>query len=79
MPSNKGHFTYDSNNEIVPPAFQTWNDGEPNNYGHGEDCVEVKRFDHLGKYLWNDMSCSAPEVYALCERVEEGTNYSYQV
>jgi len=69
--SSEGHFTYDSNNEIVPPAFQTWNDGEPNNYGHGEDCVEVKRFDHLGKYLWNDLKCSAPEVYALCERIEK--------
>ena len=46
---------------------------------HSErDPEVVKRFDHLGKYLWNDMSCSAPEVYALCERVEEGTYYLYQ-
>jgi hypothetical protein len=69
--SDEGHFTYDSNNEIVPPAFQRWNDGEPNNWGHGgEDCVEVKKFDHW-KYLWNDLECSASEVYALCERIEK--------
>ncbi|XP_051898101.1 asialoglycoprotein receptor 2-like [Pristis pectinata] len=41
------------------PTF--WNDGEPNNAGHGEDCVHIESH---GK--WNDNECSS-EFHWICE------------
>ena len=72
-PSNEGQFIYDSNHEIVPPAFQNWGADEPNDWNNAEDCVEVKPYNN--EYFWNDISCY-DKVRALCERVKEGT-YSY--
>jgi hypothetical protein len=43
-----------------PLTFSAWNDGEPNNWGDGEDCV------HLGVWAggrWNDMACETAMAY----------------
>ena len=40
-----------------PVTYQNWNEGEPNNWGDGEDCVEMFAVEHaLG--LWNDHFCT---------------------
>ncbi|XP_055520056.1 hepatic lectin-like [Leucoraja erinacea] len=39
-----------------------WNEGEPNNAGHGEDCVHVQ---NAGK--WNDANCNS-KLHWVCEQ-----------
>uniref|UniRef100_A0A674JE71 C-type lectin domain-containing protein n=1 Tax=Terrapene triunguis TaxID=2587831 RepID=A0A674JE71_9SAUR len=40
-----------------------WNQGEPNNFGSGEDCVMMFKD---GK--WNDATCVMNEVGWICEK-----------
>jgi hypothetical protein len=42
--------------------FANWNDGEPNNSGGNEDCVEMM----ASSGLWNDQRCYVSRSY-LCE------------
>jgi hypothetical protein len=43
-------------------GWDSWNAGEPNDYGDGEDCVEL-RWDRDN---WNDVSCSNSRPF-VCE------------
>ena len=46
-------------------TYQNWNEGEPNNWGDGEDCVEMFAVEHaLG--LWNDHFCTDQNEY-ICQ------------
>ena len=42
-------------------SFTNWYDGEPNNAGNGEDCVEVSNFRK-----WNDLPCNEHRMF-VCE------------
>ena len=47
-----------------PVAFINWRDGEPNNYGEGEDCAVIV----VGEEgLWNDARCET-QAQAVCEK-----------
>ena len=55
-----------------PVAFVDWADGEPNNYGNGEDCMEIVVGGLAGGGTWNDQQCSRKSK-AICEK--RGDNY----
>ena len=43
-------------------AFVRWNFGEPNDWGNGEDCLEMRIDDGT----WNDRSCQVP-IGSVCQ------------
>merc|ERR1719209_1640071 len=48
-----------------------WHDGEPNNFGHNENCLALREyhdpfFPIFRDYFWNDMNCDSPHHY-ICE------------
>lgn len=43
-------------------AFTSWNGGEPNNAGNGEDCATTTN----GGGIWNDLACSTAQPF-VCE------------
>ena len=53
-------------------SYTNWEEGEPNNHGNREDCVEVN-FRSPG--LWNDAVCGALRPF-MCEI---GKGYLWQV
>ncbi|XP_033107417.1 macrophage mannose receptor 1-like isoform X2 [Anneissia japonica] len=59
--SNEGDFVWIDSTPLDPNTAQ-WNNGEPNNYGSGEDCTEMST---NGK--WNDLFCTYTRRY-ICER-----------
>jgi hypothetical protein len=50
---DEGEFRWTSG---APLTLASWATGEPNNFGLGEDCVEINAF---GLGLWNDIHCTA--------------------
>jgi len=46
----------------IPPAFVSWNVGEPNDAGMAEDCTVLPN----ATGLWNDQGCDPPGHF-LCE------------
>ncbi|XP_071511250.1 macrophage mannose receptor 1-like [Diadema antillarum] len=46
-----------------PVSFLNWADGEPNDYGQGEDCVELM----TSNGQWNDVKCDDTNPY-ICRR-----------
>ncbi len=46
----------------IPPAFVSWNVGEPNDAGMAEDCTALPNVTGL----WNDQGCDPP-AHFLCE------------
>ena len=55
-----------------PVAYVDWADGEPNNYGNGEDCGEIVVGGLAGGGTWNDQKCDRKSK-AICEK--RGDNY----
>jgi len=49
-------------------TFDAWSDGEPNDWGGGEDCAE-SNFRNTGE--WNDGKCNGRKVY-VCEFPNQG-------
>jgi hypothetical protein len=47
------------------PPFVAWNEGEPNDSGGAEDCVELQTLDPAAPF-WNDLSCTQTIGY-VCE------------
>jgi hypothetical protein len=45
------------------PTFTNWGEGEPNDYGDGEDCSEIWA---VYGYTWNDIGCDAIYDF-ICE------------
>nr|XP_020651942.1 low affinity immunoglobulin epsilon Fc receptor [Pogona vitticeps] len=45
------------------PSYTHWNPREPNNYGHGEDCVEM-----TSSGFWNDRECGSTTDGWICEK-----------
>ena len=62
-----GSFVYESNGQRV--CRENWQKNEPNDYGSGEDCVEMR--DQTTSILipgkWNDYFCNDEKPFA-CER-----------
>lgn len=58
--SSEGQFTWEHSQKRMGEVFSCWGEGEPNDYGHGEDCVEFTD----GK--WNDVSCEEDRHY-ICK------------
>ena len=52
-----------------PVEITSWRQGEPNDYIHGEDCIDffVLPSSHLVSSLWNDYFCSTQKG-VICER-----------
>ena len=59
--ANEGIFVYDSSGETI--VYENWNSGEPNNFGSGEDCIEIRD----GGY-WNDNFCTKKFPF-VCENL----------
>jgi len=57
---NEGEYTWQHSHKKLSETFNSWHEGEPNDYGHGEDCVEFTD----GK--WNDVSCDEDRHY-ICK------------
>ena len=53
-----------NNDQLINERSDIWFDGEPNNYGHGEDCA-VLLTKNLVKA--NDENCSK-QFYGICEK-----------
>ncbi|XP_053868595.1 C-type lectin domain family 4 member G-like isoform X1 [Malaclemys terrapin pileata] len=58
--SNEGTFIWVDDSSV---SYSNWNQGEPNNFGSGEDCVMMVKD---GK--WNDATCVMNEVGWICEK-----------
>ena len=64
--TEEGNFVYISDNS--PIELNNWNNGEPNDYGNGEDCVIV-----YGNGKWNDNTCHhTHKKSVICVREKEG-------
>ncbi len=59
----EGEFVWASNG--LKPNYTNWANEEPNG-GMIEDCVNLNYA--YQKRTWNDLSCDASDVLALCER-----------
>ncbi len=57
--SSEGTFVWASSAAV--PLYENWNSGEPNDWGGGEDCTELRTAGN-----WNDMSCTSM-FQAVCE------------
>jgi len=57
--STESEFVWETSQERL--SFTNWYDGEPNNAGNGEDCVEVSNFRK-----WNDLPCNEKRMF-VCE------------
>ena len=44
-------------------SYTNWADDEPNDWGSGEDCTQLNRWDDD---TWNDATCS-DDHYFICE------------
>jgi len=60
-----GNFAYASSGDAL--AFTLWNDGEPNNSGNNENCVNINQDeDSYVEGKWNDLSCDKQARF-VCE------------
>ena len=57
--ASEGNFVWGSSGAV--PLYTNWNSGEPNDYGAGEDCTELRTDG-----TWNDMPCTSL-FQAVCE------------
>lgn len=57
---DEGTFTWVSGE---PATYTNWNDGEPNDFGRGEDCVPLLNADDRE---WNDIDCD-DDLRFICE------------
>merc|ERR1712121_507393 len=63
MKRNKPHGIF-INSDAMKLPYGNWNHGEPNDWGKGEECVELYTARRVfGK--WNDIACRG--AAALCE------------
>ena len=67
--NEEGTFVYVSDDS--PIEFKNWNNGEPNDYGKGEDCVAL--YPHIRK--WIDLPCQTDESSIVCVREKQGNCY----
>lgn len=61
--SYEGYFQWVTESGQSAPGFAYWDGPEPNNWGTGEDCVEMAG----GNGEWNDISCTSSN-HVMCER-----------
>uniref|UniRef100_A0A8D8NAE4 Perlucin n=1 Tax=Culex pipiens TaxID=7175 RepID=A0A8D8NAE4_CULPI len=67
--ANEGYFHWHATGKRV--FYSNWADGQPNNLGGGEHCMEATMIGdtYYGfKWLWNDLNCSAAQ-YFVCEEI----------
>ena len=48
----------------APWSYTHWGDGEPNDYGNGEDCVGLKG---SSSGSWNDYPCDGYSAWPFCQ------------
>jgi len=60
---SEGEFYWDSMGEFFGP-FTDWEDGQPNNAGDGQHCVNIECYTEYT--LWNDGNCRDMLRY-ICE------------
>ena len=51
-------------NSGVTGSYTNWYQGQPDNFGSGEDCAEI--WGHLGRKTWNDSPCGLKRWF-VCE------------
>uniref|UniRef100_A0A672G0Z7 CD209 antigen-like protein E n=1 Tax=Salarias fasciatus TaxID=181472 RepID=A0A672G0Z7_SALFA len=61
------HWVWINNVTEVEPRY--WMDGEPNEYGIGEDCAAVVYSSSNPWKSRNDANCQRNELYWICEKV----------
>ena len=59
--ANEDNFEYDNSGDSI--SIDSWDTGQPDNYGNNEDCVE---FAYYNKDKWNDADCSKTSL-SICE------------
>ena len=76
-----GVFIWVESGQNVTMEAENWAPGEPNDYGQGEDCVEIYiKNPHQGyNGKWNDAACNHGSIRALCYkgRLQLFSNYSH--
>merc|ERR1712031_131616 len=63
-----GTWTWDHMNETI--QWFDWHDGEPNNFGHNENCLALREyhdpfFPIFRDYFWNDMNCDSAHTTSV--------------
>ena len=60
----EGVWVWDSNRERMD-MDEFWNDNEPNNHDHGEDCLQMSghHYEDVHVFGFNDIRCSAHLPY----------------
>ena len=61
-------------NDLSVVDYTHWNDGEPNNAGNGEDCVQAYDWSDDGippNFGWNDDDCNKETMGWICEAYTE--------
>ena len=59
----EGRFLYQHDQQLVPGNY--WYEGEPNDYGAGEDCAHMSRY--IGVLNLNDIPCGHKRRF-VCEK-----------
>ena len=67
--TKKSKFVSHTNEELL--VLDKWFDGEPNNYGGNEECVELKAHNFYGNESWglNDIRCDKQKCYLGIEKI----------
>ena len=68
--NQEGTFKFTDETGFSSESYKNWNDGEPNDFQTGEDCVTINRRTDSSALNWNDFSCNE-NLMSVCKCVIE--------